>query len=421
MARKSELLENIIKLSDLMEKVDEEEIEKLEPDVAFIERINDNAMMIVDERVSGYVLHSVESILLLVIFAIIANSNTFTEMYIFGCTHFEWLSKYIYFENGMPSLSTIKRVISFINPKELENILMESVRTFNNNNAPIYQLGMFKINDIKTTDGKAANASSRNSSKDGKIAKMNAMSIYSVKQQICEATEFIEEKTNEIPTCPKLLQRVNVKDCIIVFDALNTQKETIDYIFSHGGYYVAPIKENHKTLYDDICNYFKDEEFIRQIKNEHYIKNIEKRNGDADIREYGFINNTEWIYNKSKWTGLKSIGFVKRTYKNKKGETVNDTRYYISNLSAECIDIISKAIRSEWNIENNLHWYLDTVFKEDESTAFVRNTQKNLNIIRKFALALLKNYKEKTKLSMNSIRFMISGSFEKTISDILTI
>ena len=122
MAKKSKVLEEIINLDGLDEKVDD--IETLEPDAIFVQKINENAMMIVDKRTMGYVLHSVESILLLVIFAILAKSNTFTEIYIFGCVHFEWLSKYIKFETGMPSLSTIKRVISFINPKELETILI---------------------------------------------------------------------------------------------------------------------------------------------------------------------------------------------------------------------------------------------------------------------------------------------------------
>lgn len=121
-------------------------------------------------------------------------SNSFTEIYIFGCSHFEWLSKYIEFENEMPSLSTIKRVISFINPKELENILFEAVKRFNDNNKPLYQLGLFKIEDIKTIDGKTANASDRKKSKNGEIFKMNAMSAYSVKNKICEGTEFIEIK-----------------------------------------------------------------------------------------------------------------------------------------------------------------------------------------------------------------------------------
>ncbi len=419
MTRKSKALEEIININELLEKV--EDIETLEPDALFIQKINEGIMMIVDERINGYVMHSVESIILLTIFAIIANCNTFTEIHIFGCVHFEWLSKYIKFENGFPSLSTIKRVISFINPKELENILVESVKTFNENNKPLYQLGMFEIEDIKALDGKTANSSDRKNSKNGTIPKMNAMSVYSVKDGICEATEFIGDKTNEIPTCPELLKRLNIKNNIIVFDALNTQKETIEYIFNNGAYYVAPIKGNHKILYEELCDYFNDEEFLNQVKKENYIKTIEKRNGDAEIREYGFTNNVDWIYNKSVWIGLKSVGFAKRTYKNSQGKTVSDIRFYISNLNAKLIDIISTAIRSEWTIENNLHYFLDMVFKEDASTAFIQNTQKNLNIIRKFALALLKNYKQKTKLSMNSIRFLINTNFEQEISKILTI
>ena len=71
-------------------------------------------------------------------------------------------------------------------------------------------------------------------------------------------------------------------------------------------------------------------------------------------------------------------------------------------------------------IENNLHYYLDMVFKEDDNKSFVNNTQKNLNIIRKFCMALLKKYKEKSKFSMNSIRHLISMDFENEIVKLLT-
>ena len=101
-------------------------------------------------------------------------------------------------------------------------------------------------------------------------------------------------------------------------------------------------------------------------------------------------------------------------------EIATDTRYYISNLLASLIEIISISIRGEWKIENNLHYYLDMVFKEDENSSFVKNTQKNLNIIRKFCMALLKSYKEKTKLSMNLTRSVISMNFEDQIQKVLT-
>ena len=74
--------------------------------------------------------------------------------------------------------------------------------------------------------------------------------------------------------------------------------------------------------------------------------------------------------------GLKSIGLAKRTYLNFKGKTVNDIRYFITNIDASEVKFIGKGIREEWSIENKLHFYLDTVFMEDKNSCFVENTQK---------------------------------------------
>ena len=390
-------------------------------DAKFIYNLKENASYIVDEREIGYVLHSVESIILSVIFAIIANCNTFVQIYLFMQKHFEWLDKHIKFDNGLPSLSTVKRVIAFINPKELENICLDSLQEFLKNNEPLYRNKYFVIEDIKSIDGKTANSSDRISSKKGKVAKTNAMSLYSIKNDCCEATEFIEEKTNEIPTGPKLLKRVNIKDCIIVFDALSTQKQTIEYIIENKGHYVAPVKGNQGSLKENIKLYFEDKKLFNDAKEKCYYSLEEKSHGTVEKREYIFTDDIEWLYKKNEWEGLKSIGVAIRTYQDKNGKTITDKRYFITNLHFERIELISKAIRGEWGIENKLHWYLDTVFLEDDNKCFLENSQKNLNIIRKFCLNILKIFKLQTKLSMNSIRFNISMDFEHEIKKIINI
>ena len=77
------------------------------------------------------------------------------------------------------------------------------------------------------------------------------------------------------------------------------------------------------------------------------------------------------------------------TYVEERGEVRRDTRYYITSLTD--IDEFSKAVRGHWGIENNLHWCLDVVFREDASRARKDNSPLNLNILRKTALPLLKN------------------------------
>lgn len=419
MARKSKKLENIISIYELEEKIEENEIENLEVDKDFILTLKTNAETLTDNRVLENTIHSLESILLTVIFGILANCNTFTEIYLFMLKHAEWLHKHVHYDSGLPSLSTIKRVIGIINPKELEQVCNESLHVFIKTNESYYEDEDIVIKDLKSMDGKTANSSDRIQSKNGEIKKTNAMSIFSVGNNICEATEFINDKTNEIPTGIELLKRVNIEDSIIVFDAMSTQTKTIDYIAKNGGYYVAPVKGNQENLEKDISLYFKDEKNYQKVKGKNYYKTAEKTHGTIETREYLFVNDVDWIYQKDSWKKLKSIGIAKRTYTNKERKEVTDTRYFISNIDANKIELLSKSIRGEWQIENGLHLYLDMVFDEDKNKSFLENSQKNLNIIRKLCLAILKRYKAHTKLSMNSIRFNISMDFENEIDSII--
>ena len=419
MARTAKAFKNLSNLFNENDIIDESIIEELEISCEFVYEIENNAIYVVDKRDEAHILHSLESIILTLIFAMMANCNRFTEIHLFMCKHFEWLDKHIHFDNGIPSISTLRRVISFINPKELENLCTNIMNKFLKNEKPLYESDDLIIEDIKSMDGKVANASDRNSSKNGEIAKMNAMSIISLKTGNCEATEFISEKTNEIPTGPELLKRVDVKNKLITFDAMSTQEKTINYIASNGGYYIAPVKGNQELLENNIKEYFDDNKLYNDAKNENYFSITEKAHGNLEKREYIFTNNIEWIPNKEKWLKLKSIGIAKRTYENNKGETVTDMRYFISNIDATNIEIISKGIRGEWCVENELHYYLDMVFEEDKNTCFVDNSQKNLNIIRKFCLSILKSFKKTVKLSMNDIRFNVAMDFDNEIEKIL--
>ena len=400
-------------------KIEEKNIESMDIDQKLILAIKEQACTLSDTRIEEYIYHSIESVLLVVIFGIMARCNTFVEIYYFMLKHSAWLDKHIKFDSGLPSLSTIKRVIAMINPKELEIILNETLKQYLYKNTNYYSDDDINVKDLKSMDGKVANSSDRKNSKDGKITKTNAMSLYSVTQETCEATEFIVEKTNEIPTGLELLKRVNIENCIIVFDALNTQIKTIEYITKNHGFYVAPVKGNQPTLEENIHLFFADEHNYKKEIGKNYYKITEKAHGTVETREYLFSNDIDWLYQKGEWSGLKSIGYAKRTYTNNDGKETSDIRYFISNIDGNKIQLLSNAIRGEWQIENGLHLYLDMVFLEDKNKCFLENSQKNLNIIRKYVLALLKRYKTRTKLSMNIIRLNISMDFENEIDKIL--
>jgi predicted transposase YbfD/YdcC len=80
---------------------------------------------------------------------------------------------------------------------------------------------------------------------------------------------------------------------------------------------------------------------------------------------------------------------------------LTEIRYYISSVSYDEIERIAKAIRSHWMVENNLHWVLDVVFKEDESRIRDRVAAQNMSWMHKIAIYLIKQDKG-TKGSMKS-------------------
>jgi predicted transposase YbfD/YdcC len=68
-------------------------------------------------------------------------------------------------------------------------------------------------------------------------------------------------------------------------------------------------------------------------------------------------------------------------------------------------------IRAHWSIENNFHWALDVVFREDDARLQVLNGAENFAVLRRFALNLLKRHPAKLSLKRLRFRAALDDSF----------
>ena len=63
--------------------------------------------------------HSLESILFISLCAVICGAEGWNEIEDYGNAKIDWLEKFLHLPNGIPSHDTFNRVISMLDPKEL--------------------------------------------------------------------------------------------------------------------------------------------------------------------------------------------------------------------------------------------------------------------------------------------------------------
>ena len=75
-----------------------------------------------DVRQPWKVKHSLKDILVIVLFATLANADDWVEIALFADSYQDYLKRYIALENGVPSHDTIQRVMGLISPEILQQL-----------------------------------------------------------------------------------------------------------------------------------------------------------------------------------------------------------------------------------------------------------------------------------------------------------
>ena len=390
-----------------IEDISKESIDNL------IEQIN---KQIDDPRQKKKKTYKIWDIVITVFLAVIANCNDWDDIVVFAKSNYKFLRKYLKMTGGIPCSKTYERITSCIDSSQLESICLFFL-------TDIIGIKKKKMRDIINIDGKVDKSSSYlklNENGDVEAVKsLNVLNAYSNQYGICLASEKIEDKTNEITAFPTIIDHLNIRNKIITVDAINTQKENCTIVKKKRGDYCFAVKENQPNLHRDIVDYF-DEETLKELSkhSENYKKTIETRGNETIIYECYQTTDVDWYFEKKLWTGLKSIGVIKKIFDNPYNKNKQtEYRYYISSLPLD-VNLFYNCIRCHWSVENKLHWHLDFTFKQDDNTTVDKEALLGLQIIKKMALGILNPIKTKQKISMNKLRLQISFHVESEIAKI---
>ena len=371
-----------------------------------------------DSRLIGMVDYPLEEIILIAFLAVLGNASTWIEMADFGKSKKKWLKKIMKLENGIPSHDTFRRVFSLMDTVQLQEV---TVAFLLENLAAIKKSLKIKDDGFRQicVDGKEQRGTGRKYKYDKKIRNLQTLHVYDASNEICLYSKAISEKTNEISVAQKILESMNLKKCIVTFDALHTQKLTIAIIANQKGEYIGGLKGNQGSLQKDAEKSFTPEKLIAIKKTDNYYTTSEKAHGKLEVRRYYLAKANHVSNSDDEWTNLRNfICYEKYTYDVISGEESTEMRYYITSLRD--VKTSAEAIRGHWGIENKLHWHLDYSFKEDDNTNIDVNAFNNLSLISKMVLSLCKLAQPvMNNKSIRLIRKNFSWEFEDRLAELL--
>jgi len=345
-----------------------------------------------DPRLERTKKHPLISIITIGILGALSGIDSFQGLQDFAEAHEKSLKKIIDLPNGVPSHDTFGRVFSLID-----------VSTFHDCFCVFTNFLRDKTTGIIAIDGKTI----RNKKVENPL---HVVSAWSESNKLVLGQVRVNNKSNEITAIPEILDLIDVEDHIVTIDAMGCQKEIAKKIISKKGDYLLALKNNQRNLSNDVKAYFEDKELLKQCS---YWEEFDKGHGRIEKRQCWAISDISWLKKHYDWQDLRTISMVKceRTIKNKKS---SDVRYYISSLP-ENAEIICKAARMHWGIENKLHWTLDVVFNEDKSQIRKDNAPEIMAILRKWAINLLNKTKGE-KVSLKRAMAKCAMSFKYLLS-----
>lgn len=329
----------------------------------------------------GNYYYPLEEILFLTISAIISGMDNWTAISNFGKLKMDWLRIYFPFEHGIPSHDVLGKVFAQIDSNKFSECFSNWIN----------ELSEVTKGEVVAIDGKTIRKSN---DKSLKKRPFHVVSAYATQNRVCLGQQCVDEKSNEITAIPKLLELLVIKDCIITIDAMGCQKKIVKKIREKEADYVLMVKNNQKKLKNDIATIFNLNKPVECSK-KHDIGH-----GRIETRICEVTEEIASIRGRSEWKGFKSVVKITshRTDKQSKKSSI-EIRYYMSSLSADA-NHINDVVRKHWKVENNLHWVLDVVFKEDQSLKKKGQSALNYNIMTKVALSLIEqeNSVKKSKI-----------------------
>jgi predicted transposase YbfD/YdcC len=348
--------------------------------------------------------HTLLDILVITLCAVISGANDWQQVVTFAQRRRSWLEGFLGLAHGIPSHDTFERVFDRLDPQVFQSCFRRWVEALTRH------LSLEHI----AIDGKTLR-SSGNDPKGWKA--LHLVSAWASGCHLSLGQVAVDAKSNEITAIPQLLELLDLHGALVTIDAMGCQKEIAGQIIAAGGDYVLSVKDNQPNLLADIqaCLGVAMENDFEGVRYDTY-QTDDEGHGRKETRSYLIVVDPEGIRNQEAWAHLRVVGMY--TTDCEQGAKYSSEAHYFMGSRVMSAQAYGKVLRGHWSIENNLHWQMDVVFREDDNRVQRRHGAENLALIRRAALGLLQQHPAKMSLPCKRLAAACDTDFlEEILSD----
>lgn len=294
----------------------------------------------------------------------------------------EWIASVLGLKRTrMPSHHTYRRVLAnIIDVQELEELAREHHR----------HSGQAGYQVVISIDGKVIRGTIETETQEG----LCLLAVFLPGEGITLAQIAIESGQNEISVAPRLLGYVDLRNKVVIGDALHTQRQVSIQIGKAGGNFLWTVKGNQPQLLQDLQDWFDAKvELLPGMgsppKDFCSATTTSKGHGRLEVRT---LTTSSQLNDFLDWPFLQQVFKLERFITVlKTGRTRHETVYGITSLSAEQASPsqVLQMLRSYWQIENSLHYPRDVTLHEDQTRFKQPAAAHNMATINNLILALL--------------------------------
>lgn len=202
-----------------------------------------------------------------------------------------------------------------------------------------------------------------------------------------------KEKENEIMVAPKLLACLDLRNKVVVGDAMQTQRKLSMQIVAAEGDFVWIVKDNQANTREAIERLFAPERprpgFGCPPLDFRSEKTTEKQAGRIEERT---LTTSSLLNDYLDWPHLSQVFKLERRVTHlATGIIETEIQYGLTSLTAQEADPkrLLTLVRSEWGIENGLHYRRDVTFQEDQTRMTVKSMGRAMAIINNLVISLI--------------------------------